>query len=448
MKSYRRPVFLLTIALCGIIYLSIPLRSLSATLAPPANDNFANAQVISGTTGATTGTNVEATGETGEPNHASSSFPMNSIWYVWTAPANVSMRFSTAGSSLSTVTMAVYTGTAVNALSVVNTNAISPGILRSSVIFMASTGTTYYIAIDGLDTTIGGISLSWAVNRSSSSRQFNFDGDNASDFSIFRPGTGVWYTRQSNNGLLSAQQWGLSSDLLVPEDYDGDGKTDAAVWRPTQSTFYILRSFNNTVITRQWGVAGDVPVQGDFDGNEIADFSVWRPGDGTFYVLRNNGQMIARQWGTSTDTPAPGDYDGDGKTDFAVRRTSGADAGTFYILRSSSNSLLAMSWGVGTDKVVPGDYDGDGRSDVAVYRESVRTFYVLRSSDGLLLSQQWGTAGDLTTPGDYDGDGRTDFAIWRPGDGAFYVHSSLTSTLVAQPWGLNGDRPVANSFVR
>ena len=38
--------------------------------AAPANDMFANAQVVSGATGTTTGSNSGATKEGGEPNHA------------------------------------------------------------------------------------------------------------------------------------------------------------------------------------------------------------------------------------------------------------------------------------------------------------------------------------------------------------------------------------------
>src|SRR5207249_3220653 len=39
-------------------------------LSPPSNDNFANAQLISGNSGTVTTSNVDATKEAGEPNHA------------------------------------------------------------------------------------------------------------------------------------------------------------------------------------------------------------------------------------------------------------------------------------------------------------------------------------------------------------------------------------------
>ena len=51
----------------------------------PANDNFANAQVISGASGTVTATNVGAGKEAGEPDHADNPGGA-SIWYAWTAP--------------------------------------------------------------------------------------------------------------------------------------------------------------------------------------------------------------------------------------------------------------------------------------------------------------------------------------------------------------------------
>src|SRR5688572_12210346 len=46
-----------------------------AHAAAPANDNVANAQLISGTTGTVTGNNTDATEESGEPNHSGSTAP-------------------------------------------------------------------------------------------------------------------------------------------------------------------------------------------------------------------------------------------------------------------------------------------------------------------------------------------------------------------------------------
>jgi hypothetical protein len=62
----------------------------AAVGAPPANDNFADAAELSGLPLEWTGSNVEATRETDEPDHLNpgSSFPTgdHSIWFRWTAP--------------------------------------------------------------------------------------------------------------------------------------------------------------------------------------------------------------------------------------------------------------------------------------------------------------------------------------------------------------------------
>src|SRR5207247_9217150 len=59
--------------------------SQGAAPAGPANDAFASAQVVAGTTGSVTGSNSGATKESGEPNHAGNAGG-HSIWFSWTAP--------------------------------------------------------------------------------------------------------------------------------------------------------------------------------------------------------------------------------------------------------------------------------------------------------------------------------------------------------------------------
>src|SRR6185436_2299691 len=93
-----RRVFPLLIALLGSI-----ARGLSQA---PANDNFANAQVLTGQSGRVMGTNINATRELSEPVH-----PFNpggkSIWYRWTATSAESIRFDTVGTGFDTL-LAVY----------------------------------------------------------------------------------------------------------------------------------------------------------------------------------------------------------------------------------------------------------------------------------------------------------------------------------------------------
>lgn len=127
---------------------------------PPANDAFANAAVISGASGTVTGTNVNATKETGEPNHGGF-VGGKSVWYRWTAPSSGTATVTTCGSSYDTL-LGAYTGTAVNALTSLAGNDDSCG-LQSSISFAVSAGVTYRLAVDGFGAASGNITLNWSV---------------------------------------------------------------------------------------------------------------------------------------------------------------------------------------------------------------------------------------------------------------------------------------------
>lgn len=126
----------------------------------PANNDFANATTITGSSATLSGSNVGASKQAGEPAHAGNSGGV-SVWWQWTAPASGSATLSTAGSSFDTL-LAVYTGAAVNALSVVaqndDTNQAA-NVLTSNVAWTASAGTTYRIAVDGFNAAAGSITL-------------------------------------------------------------------------------------------------------------------------------------------------------------------------------------------------------------------------------------------------------------------------------------------------
>jgi hypothetical protein len=122
---------------------------------PPSNDNFASAQVISGCSGTVNGTNVSATKENGEPDHLSQG-GTRSVWYQWVAPSTSSVTIRTAGSSYDTV-LGVYTGSAVNNLVTIRTNDdVVSGDTSSRVIFDATAGTVYRIAVGGFNNQLPG----------------------------------------------------------------------------------------------------------------------------------------------------------------------------------------------------------------------------------------------------------------------------------------------------
>jgi peroxiredoxin len=125
---------------------------------PPPNDNFSNATPLIGENVQVVGSNVGATKEPGEPDHAGDSGGA-SVWWTWTAPANGPVTIWTEGShhadgsQLDTL-LAVYVGTSVSNLTAIASNDDNPdsaGDLTSLVTFTAVAGTTYDIAVDGLD---------------------------------------------------------------------------------------------------------------------------------------------------------------------------------------------------------------------------------------------------------------------------------------------------------
>ena len=117
--------------------------SFNLAFAPsPANDDFANAFVLSGTNVTTTGDNSAATSEPGEPNHTDQAAD-HSLWYSWTAPSGGLMTLAATGTNF-TPEVNVYTGTQVSALTALGTfNS------QHNVSFNPTAGTTYRIAVDG-----------------------------------------------------------------------------------------------------------------------------------------------------------------------------------------------------------------------------------------------------------------------------------------------------------
>ena len=127
----------------------------------PPNDDFASATTLSGRSGQVTGSNRNATGESGEPDHGGRSSSV-SIWWKWTSPITGRATFHTGGSSIDTL-MGVYTGTRVSSLTTIASNDDSGGNLTSSCSFDTYQGTTYYIAVSAYQDAMGDIRLSYSA---------------------------------------------------------------------------------------------------------------------------------------------------------------------------------------------------------------------------------------------------------------------------------------------
>jgi hypothetical protein len=298
----------------------------------------------------------------------------------------------------------------------------------------------------------------------------DYNGDGKTDYAVVRNvGGGVggqvrWFINLNGTSTMAVADWGVSTDFFTPEDFDGDNKTDVSIWRPgiTDSLFYIFQSGTNTVRIVQFGLPDDDPsVVGDYDGDGKADLAVYRSGtlaspQSVWYFLGSNNNPSSNityvQWGQNGDFPTVGDFDGDGKNDFVIQRNDGGGA-RFWMFQTTAG-IETLRYGSSSDNIVPGDYDGDGKTDLAVARSvgGQWNWFYRPSSTGAISAAPaavWGsTANDFLIPGDYDGDGKSDFAVWRAttNPAQFWVLGTTSGPSVVS-FGLPGDYPPANTPV-
>ena len=122
--------------------------------APAANDDFAAAATITGSSAHLPATNHEATKQPGEPNHAG--YPGGaSVWWQWTAPASGRVVLATCTAPFDTL-LAVYSGENLAALQPVasSDDACEVGA-GSRLTFTAAAGSSYRFAVDGFQAASG-----------------------------------------------------------------------------------------------------------------------------------------------------------------------------------------------------------------------------------------------------------------------------------------------------
>ena len=125
-----------------------------------SNGDFGSSVAISGASGQSTGSNIGAGKESGEPDHAGNSGGA-SVWWTWTAPATGAAMFDTRVSDFDTL-LAIYTGNNLDRLAEVASNDdASEGDHQSAVRFLVQQGQTYHVAVDGHDGRTGAIVLNW-----------------------------------------------------------------------------------------------------------------------------------------------------------------------------------------------------------------------------------------------------------------------------------------------
>lgn len=136
-----------------LLGLSLALGAPALLAQAPPNDNFASATVLVGPSGTVNGSNIGATLEAGEPSITGNPGG-ESIWYVWTAPADMTVTFNTFGSDFDTL-LGAYAGTSLAALTYVADNDNYGSGLQSSLTFTATSNSVYYIKVDGFNAGAG-----------------------------------------------------------------------------------------------------------------------------------------------------------------------------------------------------------------------------------------------------------------------------------------------------
>ncbi len=251
----------------------------------------------------------------------------------------------------------------------------------------------------------------------------------------------------------------------APQDMNGDGKSDYVTIRNVgggssgQTRWYTYLENTGPVPSRDWGIASDQFFTGDYDGDGKDDMAVYRPGtQGTFYIIRSFSNTLVTEsfGGPGDDATVVGDYTGDGLADLAVYRggATPSDPSFWYYRPLGTGGFQTVAWGQGGDTPAPGDYDGDGKFDFVIQRDDdngVNGRFWKRMNSGEISSEMFGLKTDSVVPGDYDGDGKTDVAVVRDDGGTlrwdFEPSGTASSSVVSDTWGVSStDWVVAGDY--
>ncbi|MDB5303268.1 MAG: hypothetical protein JWM97_817 [Phycisphaerales bacterium] len=424
-------------------------RTMTVNVTPtvPPNNNLVNAIVLAGSSVTTAASNVLATKEPLEPNHANNSGGA-SVWWTWIAPASGYVTISTAGSALDTL-LAAYRGSRnLASLIRVASNDDDPGGAVTSLIrFKAISGTTYYIAVDGYNGATGTIALSLTL----STTTYTGLASRASE-------TGQWFVAKSNGSAFTTSLWETWDSQInwvdaVNGDFNGDGRTDIAARNAATGEWSVAVSSGSGFTTSVWetwapGVNWvDVRV-GDFNGDGRDDIAGRNSATGEWSVALSKGAKFSTGvW--ATWSPAVnwsdvqvGDFNNDGRSDIAGRNVA---TGQWWVASSTGVGLTNGLWDTWSPSVTwadvrVGDFNGDGRSDIAG-RNAVNGQWWVASSNGIAFSTSLWTTWSSTVNwsnvrvGDFNGDGRSDIVGRNSATGQWFAGVSTGTVFNTTLWG-------------
>src|SRR5439155_400698 len=273
----------------------------------PANDGFVNAQSLSGSSGSVSGSNANATKETGEPNHAGNAGG-HSIWYRWTAPTSDPVTIDTVGSAFNTL-LGVYTGGSVSSLTTIASNDdIDGSNSRSRVSFTPVAGTSYQIAVDGFNGVTGSVTLNWAQTA-----------QNLPDLIICGPSvapriTTVTFSSSSCAVVEGLVQAGTRKLLRFSTETRNQGKADVYLGDPSRSSLFVWAPchghyhFNNYASYRLLDSNGQPAASGLKIGFCLLDSIRWDSNAASSAKYTCTNQGIQKGWGDLYDSTLDGQW--------------------------------------------------------------------------------------------------------------------------------------------
>ncbi len=266
------------------------LIALTLAETPPiANNNFVNRAPITGINRTVRGSNFGATREGAEPFHCGGPGGA-SVWWTWTAPSNVAVSVSTAGSTYDTI-LAVYTGSSLGALmSLACADDYIPGeILSSEVRFSAVGGVTYQIAVEGYGDG------------------FTADQGNITLSLVTTPANDLFSQRIPLSGAFAqANGYNIRATYEPDEPFHSDAGGDQSVW------WTWMAPASGTVAITTRGSSFDTTL-GVYTGNAVNNLtSVTSNDDEAYPVLRTSRATFSAMVGTAYHFAVDGYYLGAG----------------------------------------------------------------------------------------------------------------------------------------
>ncbi len=273
--------------------LNVP-GALATTTDAPLNDRFADALPILQDPGTMRGTNRHASSEPGEPLHAGHNG--GSVWFRHTPKTPGTTVVSTHGSRFDTV-LAVYTGDAVDALTLVAANDNDGAYTTSRVTFEAAEDTTYHIVVAGKGSARG----YYELHISGPPREDHLrNAYVAESFPFTYANTNTNASREPGEPLHAGQPGGGSLWLRLRLADFGAASQNIVLTTARSAIDTLLAVY--TAAVAEPGYADLVPVVANDNapyGNTQSEVSFFAVADRTYWIAidgKNNARGNVRLW--------------------------------------------------------------------------------------------------------------------------------------------------------